>query len=122
MTSAVRSRLIFAGVALVAAVLVAGPRGRPSSRPPIHLNPNMDYQEKLQPLEESRFFPDGSAMRVPVPGTVARGQLREDAGFFTGKDAAGEFLATMPVEPSDQLLRAFFRPALRPPFRQDRRV
>ncbi len=26
------------------------------------------------------------------------------------------------VEPSDQLLRAFFRPALRPPFRQDRRV
>ncbi len=93
-----------AGTLLLAGLLSGCVRGCASSRPPIHLNPNMDYQEKAQPLEASRFFYDGAAMRLPVPGTVARGQLREEESFFSGKDAAGQFLATMPVEPSDELL------------------
>ncbi len=91
--------LLLAGCALAGCV-----RGCPSSRPPIHLNPNMDQQEKLQPLEESQFFYDGSAMQAPVPGTVARGQLRDDERLVTGRDAAGAFLATMPVEQTDALL------------------
>jgi len=79
-------------------------RGCHSSRPPIHLNPNMDYQEKYQPQEESNFFYDGSSMRLPVPGTVARGELFEDAAFVTGKDANGEFLGENPLETSEGLL------------------
>jgi mono/diheme cytochrome c family protein len=31
--------------------------------------------------------PDGRSARMPVPGTVARGRLREDDAFFTGKVA-----------------------------------
>lgn len=103
-----RRRLAVAGQAactvLLACLLSGCVRGCASSRPPIHLNPNMDYQEKVQPLEESRFFYDGSGMRTPVPGTVARGQLREEESFFSGKGPAGEFLATMPIEQSDELL------------------
>jgi mono/diheme cytochrome c family protein len=34
---------------------------------------------------------------------VARGQLREDAAFYTGRDAAGAFLAGSPVEITDAL-------------------
>ena len=64
----------------------------------------MDYQEKYQPQEASRFFYDGSAMRQPVAGTVARGELREDQAFHTGKDADGEVLASMPLEVTDELL------------------
>jgi hypothetical protein len=79
-------------------------RGCHSSRPPIHPNPNMDYQEKYEPQEESDFFYDGSAMRLPIPGTVARGELNEDEAFHTGKDAAGEFLGEIPLEPTEALL------------------
>lgn len=79
-------------------------RGCASSRPPIHPNPNMDYQEKSQPFEASRFFYDGVAMRLPVPGTVARGTTWVGDAFVTGRDAAGEFVARMPVEQDPALL------------------
>jgi hypothetical protein len=89
---------------LLAFSATACARGCTSSRPPIHLNPNMDYQEKSQPFEESNFFYDGMAMRMPVPGTVARGQLHDDVPFYSGRNVAGEFLAASPVSQSDALL------------------
>lgn len=86
-------------------IAVGGCRGRPSERAPIHLNPNMDIQEKYRPQGESRFFADSAAMRVPVPGTVARGDLREDAVYHTGKTADGEYVTVLPVEVTMQTLR-----------------
>jgi mono/diheme cytochrome c family protein len=53
-------------------------QGRPSQKPPIHLNPNMDSQEKFKAQESSSFYPDGAAMRPLPVGTVARGWLRQD--------------------------------------------
>jgi mono/diheme cytochrome c family protein len=47
---------------------------------------DMHDQPKYEPLEKSRFFTDQQASRPAVAGTVARGQLREDAQFYTGKD------------------------------------
>ena len=81
---------------LLVAVLFAGCRGCPSSRPPIHLNPNMDVQPKAKAQAESAFFADGAAMRMPVAGTVAIGGLREDGAWWTGKDAAGGWVDTIP--------------------------
>ena len=72
-------------------------RGCTSSRPPIHLNPSMDDQPKVLPQTASTFFYDGASMREPVPGTVPIGGLKEDAAFFTGKGADGQFVATIPV-------------------------
>lgn len=72
-------------------------RGTPSEHPPIHPNPNMDVQPKYLPQAKSGFFPDGSAMRPPVPGTVARGQLREDDAYFRGMDANGQPVKRIPV-------------------------
>jgi hypothetical protein len=46
---------------------------------------DMHDQPKYQPLEQSAFFVDQQASRSPVPGTVARGQLNEDALLYTGK-------------------------------------
>ena len=43
-------------------------------------------------------------MRQPVPGTVAIGGLKEDAAFFTGKGADGQFVATIPVTADEALL------------------
>jgi len=81
---------------LLLAVLLGGCRGCPSSRPPIHLNPNMDVQPKLKAQAESSFFYDGAGMRTPVEGTVAQGELHEDSAYWTGKDAAGGFVAAIP--------------------------
>ena len=45
----------------------------------------MHDQPKYIPLRESTFFTDQRSARPFVPGTVARGQLREDALLYTGK-------------------------------------
>ena len=94
----------------IALVVVALPavgcvRGCSSSLPPIHPNPNMDYQEKLQAQEESPVFYDGRGMRHPVAGTVARGELLEDEKLLTGRDEFGEFLASSPVPVTEELRR-----------------
>src|SRR5438874_9719920 len=46
---------------------------------------DMHNQPKYIPLRESTFFADLRSARPLVPGTVARGQLREDSLLFTGK-------------------------------------
>jgi mono/diheme cytochrome c family protein len=79
-------------------------RGCTSTQPPIHVNPNMDLQPKYKAQSESEFFYDGATMRAPVPGTIARGELREDRAFFEGKDASGQLLAESPVAQTPELL------------------
>jgi mono/diheme cytochrome c family protein len=46
---------------------------------------DMHDQPKYIPLRESTFFNDARSARPFVPGTVARGQLQEDALLYTGK-------------------------------------
>ena len=46
---------------------------------------DMHDQPKYIPLRESAFFGDQRSARPIVAGTVARGQLREDALLYTGK-------------------------------------
>jgi mono/diheme cytochrome c family protein len=46
---------------------------------------DMHDQPKYRPLQPSVFFPDGRSARPTVEGTVARGQLRDDAQLHTGK-------------------------------------
>jgi mono/diheme cytochrome c family protein len=38
-----------------------------------------------KPLDQSAFFEDRRLARPLVPGTVARGELKADAAFYTGK-------------------------------------
>lgn len=79
-------------------------RGCTSSQPPIHINPSMDDQPKLLPQSESAFFYDGSGMRQPVEGTIARGELHEDLAVFTGMGPDGKPVAKIPVPVDDALL------------------
>jgi len=46
---------------------------------------DMQVQPRQNPLSRSDFFTDQRSERPPVDGTVARGQLHEDAYFYTGK-------------------------------------
>jgi len=91
-------------LALVLVALSGCARGCTSSRPPVHLNPNMDVQPRYEPQAASAFFYDGAEMRQPVAGTVARGELRDltnEGPYWTGKDAAGAFVTTVPMEVND---------------------
>ncbi len=90
--------------ALAAMLILLGCRGMSSPFPPIHPNPNMDYQERYDPQEASSFFYDGMAMRQPVAGTVARGQLNVDHRLLFGRDDEGYFLDSSPVTATDEVL------------------
>jgi cytochrome c553 len=47
---------------------------------------DMHVQPKYLPYAATTFFPDGRSERPVVPGTVARGQLRTDELFYTGRE------------------------------------
>jgi mono/diheme cytochrome c family protein len=57
---------------------------------------DMQDQPRYDPLERSAFFADERAARPLVEGVVARGQLSQDAHFYTGK-SGGELVDTLPV-------------------------
>jgi len=98
-------RLATGALALTSAIVLSGcARGCTSSRPPVHVNPSMYDQPKVLPQTASDFFYDGSSMRQPVPGTVPIGGLREDAAFYTGRGADGQFVPTIPVPVNDALV------------------
>jgi len=92
-------------LALAALTLTGCMRGCTSPRPPIHMNPNMDSQPRVNSQSESGFFYDGQSMRQPIAGTVARDELRtEPAHYYSGRDEADAFIAGSPVAESDAVM------------------
>lgn len=91
------TRLIFFMMIFLTLSQNYGCRGYTSESPPIHVNPNMDTQPKGKAYRASDFFKDGQYMRIPVEGTVARGQLKEDEHFYFGK-VDGSFAKSFPEQ------------------------
>jgi mono/diheme cytochrome c family protein len=89
---------------ILSVLLLAGCRGTTSERRPIHPNPNMDWQPKFQAQERNTFFADEAAMRKPVSGTVARGLLKEDPIFYTGRTEDGDYVERSPIEINREVL------------------
>ena len=50
---------------------------------------DMHDQPRYEPLERSETFDDRRSARLPIAGTVARGQLRDDEVLETGRTAEG---------------------------------
>ena len=62
---------------------------------------DMHDQPKYKPFRRSDFFGDERSARPLVEDTVARGQLREDASYFTGKQGTAPIDALpVPVTPA----------------------
>jgi mono/diheme cytochrome c family protein len=64
----------------------------------------MHDQPKYRPFRKSEFFADGRSARPLVAGTVARGELREDLLFASGKSGA-VFADAFPMRVDEMLLR-----------------
>ena len=50
----------------------------------------MQDQPRYEAYEQSKFFADGQASRPFPEGTVARGYLRDDSAFYTGRRGANQ--------------------------------
>jgi mono/diheme cytochrome c family protein len=59
---------------------------------------DMQDQPKVKPLRGASFFADGLGSRQPIEGTIARGQLREDVEFYTGKKARAANAVATPAQ------------------------
>jgi len=57
---------------------------------------DMYDQPRYEALEASDFFADGRSARPQVAGTIARGALREDEPFYTGKEG-GQLVHQIPA-------------------------
>jgi mono/diheme cytochrome c family protein len=83
-----RALLAFVAVttvlALIPFALIARSRATRSDKPHVHLIADMDFQFKTKAQQASGLFGDGRGTRLPVAGTVARGDLRDDDHFYRG--------------------------------------
>jgi len=104
-----RTRLITKTLGVAAlATLMTGCWGNRSEKPPVHIVWNMDFQDKWDPQEPAPvgMFDDNRAMRPPVEGTVARGQLHDDDLLYRGRDFDGRLSDELPesIEVDAELL------------------
>ena len=80
---------VTAGVlALVPLALIAKARTEVSDQPRLSFISDMDHQPKAKAQTTSPLFADGRAARPDVPGTIPRGDLREDDRLYRGLKSA----------------------------------
>jgi len=91
-------------LALLTVLIMLGCRGQKSTKPPIHLVPNMDNQQKFRAFGENPFFTDKRGMRSLVEGTVPRGYLQLDDAYYLGMLPDSQFVDN-PVELTMELLK-----------------
>ena len=82
---------------LIPPVLVAKARYSTSRTPRIHVFLDMDQQQKFKAQSANSFFRDNRAMRLPVPGTVARGELNADKHYNWGTNG-DDWATTFPSQ------------------------
>ena len=87
--------LILITLAAIPPALIAQSRALRSKKPRIHLIQDMDNQPRFEAQHANPLFADGRAMRPPVAGTVARGELAEDDHYERGI-VDGEWATTFP--------------------------
>lgn len=100
-----------------AASLGAGCQGNRSEEPPVHLFLNMDFQQRFDAQEVNDFYTErdcenaknpshgeddrtgckGRATRLPVPGTVAVGFLKDDDELHRGRGPDGRLIDRLPA-------------------------
>jgi mono/diheme cytochrome c family protein len=101
--------LLFTVVILVALswvplALIMRARVTTSPKPRIHVVPDMDNQPKFKPQSRNPMFADRRAMRPPVAGAVARGEMLGEPTLTSGK-IGEDWVETIPVEVDRGLLQ-----------------
>ena len=90
---------------LLLAVLLSACRGQPSEKPQIQPIQNMYWQQKFKAFEPNDFFDDRRSMRLPVEGTISRGNLKNDLAIYEGINEDGSHVARIPIPVTRELLK-----------------
>lgn len=98
-----RAMVIGACVALIPPMFILRARVSTTPTPRVHLVPDMDNQAKFKAQSRNDLFADHRAMRQPVAGTVARGELYLDTHMHQGL-VDGKWADTFPIAVDDALL------------------
>ncbi len=101
---AVMGAILLAVLSWVPLALIARARTVKSPKPRIQLIQDMGSQPKYRAQQMDPLFADQRAMRPQVPGTIARGQLREDTFYFEGV-VKGQWATTFPMDVTDNLMK-----------------
>lgn len=96
--------VLLGAVSLVPFALIARSRATTSTRPRIQVLRDMGKQPKFKTQTGNPLFADGRAMRPPVPGTVARGELEEHSTLWSGR-AGGDWVTAFPVPVTERLMQ-----------------
>ncbi|MCG8650719.1 MAG: cytochrome c, partial [Pirellulales bacterium] len=94
---------VLGALAIIPMLMVGKMRVTNSSSPRFHIFFDMDFSPAKDAQLGSTLFADGRAMRLDVPGTVARGQMTDDPNFLTGIDV--EKLALIDEPRAERLVR-----------------
>lgn len=88
---------------------LVGCRGWRSEKPPVHLNPNLDFQASIRSQENPLPVPENTipwGMESDLSDLSARDAVLKqgDTSFYLGKDSNGSFINTIPVDVTNALL------------------
>ena len=97
--------ILVAFLCLLPPIIIFRMSGMTNRSPRMHVVPDMDWQHKNKTqtvapnlgtdLAPVYLFTDSRAMREPIPGTIARGQLITDTEYFQGiQSGSGQVTAT----------------------------
>ncbi len=87
--------------------VLAGCRGARSEKPPIHINPNLDFQAKFKAQTYSQTPPEGTIPWGTVYSNSKRPRsffLKEDDAFYQGKTKTGAYVETIPIQVTPELM------------------
>jgi mono/diheme cytochrome c family protein len=103
------SLLTLAVLGTIPPLLVARARVMKSDEPRMHTFIDMDYQPKLKAQAASTLFADGRADRLPVSGTVARDELRDNDPLYRGLEPGAVLPATTESTEGEEATIAWVR-------------
>ena len=93
---------------LLVPFFLMGCRGQRSEKPPVHINPNMDYQAKFKAQSLSLNLPEGTVAWGPRGAfysyELRDNELKSDSVYYSGKNYSGNWVKSIPIEVTAQLL------------------
>ena len=89
---------------------LGGCRGWRSEKPPVHLNPNMDFQASIKSQENPQLMPDhtiawGMESDISYPEHRDAIIKQKNIRFYTGKNKEGLWVKTVPIDVTNAVLK-----------------
>jgi len=94
---------VFCTLLLVPPAMVYNGYHKTTTKPRVHLIPDMDMQPRFRAQGTTALFVDGRMSRQPVADTVAQGELNLDTTWHEGKDGS-EYVQKIPAQVDEAML------------------